>query len=189
MSENEVLEKSSLRIKADYASKKRCTTFICVLENPELLGNIAAIIRNIDCIGVAKVYIVGEEPELNKKNKNILNKCSSSAYKYVFVKYFKSSKECIEHLQKNNFTSLVTSPHIKGQTNLKLEETNFTKYKKLAVWFGNESNGVTDEVISKSSGCIQIKMCGIVESMNLAVSTGIVCHTIANQRRSYKENK
>ena len=60
---------------------------------------------------------------------------------------------------------------------------------KLAVWFGNESIGVSDDAILNSDLCIQINMFGMIESMNLATCTGIVLHTITNQRRNYKINQ
>jgi tRNA (guanosine-2'-O-)-methyltransferase len=178
------VEKSSLRKKADHAKKIRCTTLTCVLENPKNIANVASVIRNIDCLGCSKILVVDPTNSL-QVNAELLNKCSASAHKYVYLKTFSSTLECIEYLNKGNCTSLVTSPHIKGCVNLPLESSNFTKYKKLAVWFGNESKGVTQEAINNSSGCVQIEMAGIVESLNLAVSTGIVLHWIGNQRRMF----
>lgn len=54
--------------------------------------------------------------------------------------------------------------------------------KKLAVWFGNESRGVSDEVITKSEMCINIPMNGIIESLNLGTDTGIVLYEITTQK-------
>jgi len=179
------MEKSSLRQKADEAKKHRCTTLVCVLENPKNIINVGAIIRNIDCLGVSKVYVIDPTNSLQNIKPETLNKCSASADKYVYVKTFSSTTECIKCLENSNYTSLVTSPHLKDHTNIPLETGDFTKYKKLAVWFGNESHGVSEEAITSSNGCVQIKMGGIVESLNLAVSSGIVLHTIAHQRRVF----
>ena len=59
------------------------------------------------------------------------------AIKWTFVKTFKTSKECFDHLEKNNIVSFGTSPHIKGKDNVILSEGTFTQ-KKLAVWFGKK---------------------------------------------------
>ena len=44
----------------------------------------------------------------------------------------------MDHLEKNGFISLVTSPHVKGLRNVVLHDHDYTPYKKLAIWFGNE---------------------------------------------------
>ena len=50
--------KSSLRKKADIAKTMRCCTLICVLENPKNFENVLAIIRNVDALGIEKLYVV-----------------------------------------------------------------------------------------------------------------------------------
>lgn len=190
--DNEIT-KSSLRKKADRAKKLRSRSLICVLENPANVANVAAVIRNIDALGVTKLYVVTQKDSItsgkSKKKCRILNKVSSSSSKYVYVRYFQTTKSCYVYLEKKRVTSLVTSPHFKGETNYELMKTDFTKFKKLAVWFGNESEGISDEAIAKSNGCVQIEMAGIIESMNLSVATGIVLHHIAYQRRYRKNNR
>lgn len=122
-----------------------------------------------------------------RTNKHLMA-ISVSGIKWYYVKKFTTTIECIEHLNKNKFTSVATSPHIKGKTNVVLENGNYTN-KKLAVWFGNETHGMTDEAISHCSYCIQINMFGIIESMNLRVSAGVVLYEITKQRREFIKNK
>lgn len=120
------------------------------------------------------------------RNKKKLLDISASAVKWTFIKKFKTTEECINHLEKNGFVSIVTSPHIKGKTNILLQDGDFTQ-KKLAVWFGNEARGISDTAVSHSVACVQIEMYGIVESLNLATSTGIVLYEITKQRREYQK--
>ncbi|MGB3590298.1 MAG: TrmH family RNA methyltransferase [Nonlabens sp.] len=124
------------------------------------------------------------------RNRKSLLKSSVSAIKWSFVKTFQSTEECIEHLEKNRYVSIATSPHIKGKSNLYLQDGDYTQ-KRLAVWFGNESRGISDLAIDNCKACVQIQMAGIIESMNLATSTGIVLYEITKQRRAYqaKNNK
>ena len=187
----EPIERASYRLKADRAKKLRDKTLICVLENPNDIINIASVMRNIDSLGVSKLYVISNKPNIinpsKKVIKNMVRPISASAYKWVYTKYFSTTQECLQHLEKNNFVSLVTSPHIKGKENMSLLKSDFTKYKKLAVWFGNESHGISPEAIEGSRGCIQIEMGGIIESLNLSVSTGIVLNFIVNQRREFTQ--
>lgn len=162
--------------------------FICVLENPNDIANLAGTIRNISAFGIEKLYIVGgrgfpENFELSRNNKRLTN-LSVGANKWVFVKHFNTVKECIEHLRKNRYTIAITSSHEIGKENVKLFDETFTQ-KRLAVWFGNESVGVSREAIDNADMCIQIPMGGIVESLNLGTSTGIILSYIGYQRLKF----
>ena len=181
---------SGLRIKANAAKCGRCKNLIAVLENPSDPKNIGAVIRNINALGVEKLYIVDERgivPDTwdEIRTRNTLLKSSVGAVKWTFVKKFKSTIDCIEHLNKNKYVSVVTSPHIKGKTNVVLQNGDFTQ-KHLAVWFGNEATGISDTAVAHAAACVAIEMHGIIESFNLAVSTGIVLYEITKQRRAYQ---
>ena len=186
--------KSNLRKRADEIKEGRCKNLIAVLEEPSDPKNIGTVIRNINALGVEKLYIVDNINIVPKDWKEIrerksLLKSSVSAVKWTFVKIFNSTEECLEHLEKNKYISIVTSPHIKGKTNIILQEGDFTQ-KRLAVWFGNEARGISDLIIERSEACVSIEMYGIIESLNLATSTGIVLYEITKQRREYqKKNK
>ena len=115
-----------------------------------------------------------------------LSRTSASAVKWRFVKRFDSTEECLSHLESNNFVSVVTSPHRKGVRNEVLDEADFTAHKKLAVWFGNESRGISDLAVARSEFCVGIPMFGMIESLNLATSSGIVLYEVTKQRRAYQ---
>ena len=185
-------KKSSLRERADRVKDLRCKNLIAVLEEPNDIKNIGTVVRNINALGVEKLYIVDSKGRLPKdwqemRESQSLLRTSVSAIKWSFVKTFKSTEECIKHLRKNRFVSVVTSPYIKGETNVVLHEGNYTQIR-LAVWFGNESSGISNLAVQESEACINIEMCGIIESFNLATSTGIVLYWITRQRREYQKN-
>ena len=117
-----------------------------------------------------------------------LNAISVSAIKWSFVKIFKDTNSCMDHFEKESFVSVITSPHMKGYKNVVLHEHDYTKYKKLAVWFGNEGVGISKTAVERSSFCINIPMYGIIESLNLGTSSGIVLYEIAKQRREFQFN-
>jgi tRNA (guanosine-2'-O-)-methyltransferase len=115
-----------------------------------------------------------------------LSGSSVSGIKWSFVKRFDTTEECLEHLEKNNYVSAVTSPHIKGKENFVLHEANYTKASKLAIWFGNESHGISPLAVERSNFCIQIPMYGMIESLNLGTASGIVLYEVTKQRRAYQ---
>ena len=50
--------KSSARRRADAVKAHRCKHLIAVLEDPHDVKNIGSVIRNVNALGVEKVYIV-----------------------------------------------------------------------------------------------------------------------------------
>lgn len=184
-------EKSGLRHRADKIKDFRCKNLIAVLEEPSDPKNIGTVIRNINALGVEKLYIVDSRNLIpnewqEMRDRKHLLKTSVSAVKWTFVKKFSSTESCLQHLENKLFTSVVTSPHIKGKTNVILHEGNYTQ-KRLAVWFGNEATGISNLALGQSKACINIEMFGIVESLNLATSTGIVLYEITKQRREFQK--
>lgn len=195
MEDSEILEddlpkpKNSKRLRADAIKAYRCKNLIVVIENPEEIRNIGTVIRNVNALGVEKAYIVDPRKTLpddwqDMRERKGLSKTSVSAIKWSFVKRFDSTEDCIAHLKKNNFVSMVTSPHIKGKTNAILDEVDYTIYAKLAIWFGNEGTGISDLAVEHCEMCIGIPMFGMIESLNLGTSSGIVLYEITKQRRA-----
>lgn len=185
--------KPTLRARADKIKDFRCKNLIAVIENPDDIKNIGTIIRNVNALGVEKAYIVTNQELVpgtweEMRTTRPLNALSASAIKWSFVKIFKDTNSCMDHLEKNGFISAVTSPHMKGYKNVVLHEHDYTQYKKLAVWFGNEGIGISNTAVERSSLCINIPMYGIIESLNLGTSSGIVLYEIAKQRREFQFN-
>jgi tRNA (guanosine-2'-O-)-methyltransferase len=183
--------KPSVRKRADAIRPYRCKNLVAVIEDPEDIKNIGTVIRNVNALGVEKVYVVDPKHSLSDdwqelRERRSLSGTSVSAVKWTFVKRFNSTRECLEHLRKKNFTSIVTSPHRKGHRNEILHDADYTAYTKLAVWFGNEGRGITDEAAEASEMCVGIPMFGMIESLNLGTSSGIVLYEVTKQRREYQ---
>lgn len=184
-------QKSAKRQRADRIKPYRCKNLIAVIENPRDIRNIGTIIRNVNALGVEKAYIVDPRKKLpddwkEMKEKKSLQATSVSAIKWSFMKRFDSTEACLQHLEKNKYVSIVTSPHIKGQNNVILHEGDFTEHHKLAVWFGSESRGISDLAVQRSVMCVSIPMLGMIESLNLGTTSGIVLYEITKQRREYQ---
>ena len=111
--------KPTLRARANKIKDFRCKNLIAVIEDPDDIRNISTIIRNVNALGVEKAYIVTAQkllPDTWEEMRTItkLNTISASAIKWSFVKIFKDTNSCMDHLENNGFISAVTSPHLKG---------------------------------------------------------------------------
>lgn len=189
--ESEEKQRKSVRIRADKIEPHRCKNLIAVIEDPSDIKNIGTVIRNVNALGVEKAYVVDPRRALpddwqEMRERKSLSKPSVSAIKWSFVKRFDSTEECLEHLERNRFVSIVTSPHVKGMKNVVLDEADYTIYTKLAVWFGSEARGISDLAVERSEMCVSIPMFGMIESLNLGTTSGIVLYEVTKQRRDYQ---
>ena len=183
--------KRSVRKRADAIKPFRCKNLIAVIENPTEIRNIGTVIRNANALGVEKVYVVDPRRSLSDdwqdlRDTKTISKTSVSAVKWTFVKRFDSTEACFDHLEKSGFRSIVTSPHVKGKTNVYLDEGDFTAFNKLAVWFGSEAVGISEIAVARSEMCVSVPMFGMIESLNLGTSSGIVLYEVTRQRRQYQ---
>ena len=76
------------------------------------IENIGSVIRNVDALGVSKLYVVDKHKLLNKewsemRTRPSLNKISASAIKWTFVHPFPDTASCIQHLKEKKFVSVV----------------------------------------------------------------------------------
>lgn len=189
--EEKAQSKKTVRVRADAIKQFRCKNLIAVIENPHDMKNIGTVVRNVNAMGVEKVYVVDSRRLLSDdwqelRDEKALSKTSVSAVKWTFVKRFDSTDGCFDYLESKNFRSIVTSPHVKGKESIYLDQGDYTILPKLAVWFGSESIGISDRAVERSEMCVSIPMFGMIESLNLGTSSGIVLYEITKQRREYQ---
>ncbi len=159
---------------------------VAVLENPNYIRNIGTVIRNINALGVDALLVIDNLNRLDadiselRQRKSLL-KYSNGAVKWTNVKRFESAEQCLSFLKEHQFVSVGTSPHPICKSQVKLSDSELT-HSKLAIWFGEESNGLSEKVIEACAYCLTIEMKGRVESLNLSTTTGIVLYEAMKQR-------
>jgi len=183
--------KESVRKRADAIKPFRCKNLIAVIEDPTDIRNIGTVIRNVNALGVEKVYVVDPRNALpddwqEMRGRRSLSKSSVSAVKWTFVRRFDSTESCLDYLESKGFVSIVTSPHVKGKASAYLHEGDYTQFTKLAVWFGNEGRGISAQAVERSELCVAVPMFGMIESLNLGTCSGIVLYEVTKQRRAYQ---
>lgn len=183
--------KRSVRVRADAIKPFRCKNLIAVIEDPADVKNIGTVIRNANALGVEKVYVVDPKRSLpddwqELRSDRAISKTSVSAVKWTFVRRFDSTDACFDYLESKGFVSVVTSPHVKGKTSIFLDEGDYSTHAKLAVWFGSENTGISERAVERSQMCVSVPMFGMIESLNLGTSSGIVLYEVAKQRREYQ---
>lgn len=146
-----------------------------VLEDITITHNASAVIRTCDAAGILDVDIISTGLEPLLVNKAI----STRAEKWVRLHRHSSARECLTDLKKKGFKVAVTF-----LAEDSMPYTNLNYGRALALVFGNESQGVSREALDLADFRIKIPMVGMVRSLNLSVSVGIVLYEAFKQRQA-----
>jgi len=146
-----------------------------VLEGVAIAHNASAVIRTCDAAGILHLDLVSPNPDLLGINKAI----STRAEKWVDVHIHESIKTCLLPLREKGFKVAVT--HLDKDA---ISYTDLDYTQPLAVVFGSESEGVSRETLELADLRVQIPMLGMVQSLNLSVSVGVILYEAMKQRRA-----
>jgi len=146
--------------------------FTIVLDGLEKPGNLGAILRTADSAGVDAVFVSGKGTDIY--NPNVLRSSLGSFYSLPLIS--SESADLIEFLRENNFTIISTSPAAKQ---------NFWQQSyqgKIAIVFGSEDKGLSDEWLSATKHRVSIPMNGLADSLNVSVSAALLIYEALRQR-------
>ncbi len=153
--------------------QKRQPDLTVVIENIHDPHNVSAVLRSCDAVGVMQVellYTVEKFPRIGKKS-------SSSANKWIERRRHKSVDECYATLRREGFSIYATRLDAAAVSLYELDLT-----KKVALVFGNEHRGVSDEAARKADGNFMIPMMGMIQSLNISVACAVSLYEALRQR-------
>lgn len=155
---------------------KRQSDIAIVMENVFDPHNISAVMRTCDAVGVQDIYILNTKIPRHKKWGA---KSSSSAAKWLTVHQFENTEHCVAELRKNYSTILTT--HLSSDA-VGLHQIDFTK--SIALVFGNEHSGVSDEMRAIADGNFIIPQVGIIRSLNISVACAVTLYEAFRQKNN-----
>ena len=143
---------------------KRKGSFIPIFENIYDEGNMSAAMRSAEAFGFYQFYVLDH---LNQTEKKKANRVTRGADKWLDISYFNNIDTCLSSLEKKNYKIIAT--HLKAEKTI--DEISFNE--PIALVFGNEKDGVTQELMEKSDEVIRIPMNGFCESFNISVAAAL----------------
>jgi tRNA (guanosine-2'-O-)-methyltransferase len=153
---------------------KRQGNITVVLENVFDPHNISAVMRTCDAIGMQEIYVLNTKIP---KHKKWGAKSSSSAAKWLTVHQFTDAANCFAELR-NKYNKIYTT-HLETNS-VSLYEIDLTQ--KMALIFGNEHDGVTEEIRNLSDGNFIIPQVGIIRSLNISVACAVTLYEAYRQK-------
>ena len=147
-----------------------------VLENVHDPHNISAVMRSCDAVGVQEIYVLNSKiPQHEKWG----IRSSSSAHKWLTIHQHTDILECVTEL-KTKYEKILTT-HLSSNA-VCLYEVDLTA--SLALVFGNEHDGVSDELKALTDGNFVIPQVGIIRSLNISVACAVTLYEAYRQKKA-----
>jgi tRNA (guanosine-2'-O-)-methyltransferase len=166
-----LLPERKARIDEVVANRTRTLTVVMeALCDPQ---NVNAVLRTCEAFGIQELHVVEGPMKVYDPNKKI----SQNADKWLDVRRWTSTRDCLAHLKAEGFRICAT--HL-GQDSVGLADLSFAG--KVALVFGNESRGVSDEAVALADVNFTIPMLGFVQSFNVSVAAAITLARAVDRR-------
>ena len=176
MTNNSTMNQPIRKLKLDELNRASVAEFkaqdklpvVVVLDNVRSMHNIGSIFRTSDGFAVEQVYLCGITAQPPHRE---IEKTALGATQSINWSYFPTPVEAVEQLRNEGYIIIAIE---QAENSTMLNNFNPDKTQKYALIFGNEVNGVSDEVMQMIDACIEIPQFGTKHSFNIVVSAGIV---------------
>lgn len=142
---------------------------VCILlDNVRSLHNVGSAFRTADAFRIEKIFLTGitGTPPHREIQKSALGATESVVWEYA-----EHSAEAIQNLKASGYEIIIIE-----QTTASKSVHEFVPVagKKYCLVFGNEVEGVRDDVIALGDQALEIPQTGTKHSLNISVCLGIV---------------
>lgn len=145
-----------------------------VLENVFDPHNVSAVMRTCDAVGIQDIFILNDRIPPHKKWGY---RSSSTAYKWISVHQFTQAQECFNEITRK-YKKIYTS-HL-GTSSANLYSMDLTG--SIALVFGNETFGVSENIRKYADGEFIIPQVGIIKSLNISVACAVTLYEAFRQK-------
>jgi tRNA (guanosine-2'-O-)-methyltransferase len=160
---------------------QRTRFFTVVLEDIFKPHNASAVLRTCDCFGIQDVHVIEKTKEY-KVNPFVTRGASQWVDLYKYHNPDGSGvQDCFSTLKSKGYKIFATSP---VDDSISISELN--PNEKIALVFGNEHEGVSQEVIENANGLVHIPMHGFTESFNISVAASLFLHHLIQSAEAEK---
>lgn len=140
---------------------------VVVMDNIRSMHNVGSVFRTADAFLIEAICLCGYTPQPPHRD---INKTALGATETVDWLYFENTTAAIDELKKQGY-KIYAIEQTEGSISL---ESITAVDSKTALVFGNEVEGVSDEVIKLADAYIEIPQLGMKHSLNISVAAGIV---------------
>jgi 23S rRNA (guanosine2251-2'-O)-methyltransferase len=163
-----LLNEELSRLTAEQMTQQKKLPLVIVLDNVRSHLNVGSVFRTADAFMVEAIYLCGITGTPPHRD---IHKTALGATETVLWKHFASTDEAVDELKRDGYSVIAIEQAEKA---VMLNDFNPADYEKYAFVFGNEVEGVSQQVIDVCNNVIEIPQFGTKHSLNIAVSAGVV---------------
>ncbi len=138
-----------------------------ILDDIRSQNNTGSVFRTCDAFLIEKIYLCGITATPPHRE---IHKTALGAEESVKWEYCASATEAILQLRKSGYLVLALE-HTTSSLNIR--DYMIPEGSKIALVFGNEVQGVSEEAINLADACLEIPQFGTKHSINVSVAVGI----------------
>jgi tRNA (guanosine-2'-O-)-methyltransferase len=155
----------------DRIASERTKHITVAIENVYQEHNASAVLRSCDCFGLQEMHVI-EKDNQYKVQRDIALGAGRWVDLYNYNQGNQVTKDCIDRLKSTGYTIVATTPHTENTIN------DLDLSKPIALVFGTERRGISEEVEKMADTFVKIPMYGFTESFNISVSVAIILNTL-----------
>ena len=141
---------------------------VVVLDNVRSMHNVGSLFRTSDGFSIEKLLLCGITAQPPHRE---IEKTALGATQSVEWLHHENTLDAVTKLRAEGYM-IIAIEQAKNSTMLNTFRPDLSK--KYALIFGNEVNGVSDEVMAVIDECVEIPQFGTKHSFNIVISAGIV---------------
>lgn len=179
------------RVSAEKYRELPDSGIVVVLDNVRSAHNVGSVFRTSDSFKVDKVFLCGICPVPPSAE---IHKSGLGAEDSVGWEYCEDTMVAVERLRNEGYTIVSVEqtvnsvkldrfrPYATQESAAETSNIGLIPSKKYALIFGNEVDGVSQEVVDASDFSLEIPQFGMKHSLNISVSAGVVLWHLTLER-------
>lgn len=158
----------------DTQLKDKPAPFLIVAEAIEKPGNLGTILRSSDAVGLDALIVCDQCTDIH--NPNVVRASVGTLFTVPVIET--KGQETLQWLKKRGISILAATPSAKS------EFTDVDMSGPLAIVVGTEQLGLSDMWMKQADIQVRIPMCGVADSLNVAMATTLLLYEALRQRRA-----
>jgi tRNA G18 (ribose-2'-O)-methylase SpoU len=160
------------RLSAEEAKTTTKLPLVVVLDNVRSMHNVGSVFRTADAFLVGQMALCGYTPQPPHRD---IHKTALGATETVAWQYYPTTLEAVMALKQQGYSVVAVE---QTTSSVQLPAFEWNGHKPLAIVFGNEVEGVSNEVLALCDAAIEIPQFGMKHSLNISVAAGIVLYRL-----------
>jgi tRNA (guanosine-2'-O-)-methyltransferase len=163
------------RRKINEVLDERTYHIVSVLDGIYDRGNVSAVIRSAEALGYQSMHVIESQDHFKEANR-----VTQGTEKWLDIERYPTPEPCIEVLRERGYRIVATEL----EASKPIGEVSFEE--PTALVFGNEKDGVSEQVRDVADEHIVLPMVGFAQSYNISVSAALAFQHVFTRRREVR---